>query len=54
MKIKLIHELLEFQLPLLNLFEVLAVKLLGFVVRTDKLDARWSAKYLLLCLVLRP
>ncbi len=54
MEIELVHKLLEFELPFLNLLRVLTVKLLRFEVGTDKFYPCRSAKYLFLGLVLWP
>lgn len=52
MKIKLIHEIFELNFPLLDLLGILAIKLLGFVIGANKLDASRCSKYFFFRLIL--
>lgn len=44
MEIELIHEFAELYFPFLKVFDVVAVKLFGFVLRTHELDSIWGSK----------
>lgn len=48
MEIELVHEFSQLDLPFLHVFDVIAIKLFGLILRTHELDSEGSSEYFLL------